>query len=151
MLEDRDEVFSQFVVDKMYCKEEGTACFAPYLDIRISSLTGRSSNSCTIRARIDTGADISVVPEDAIESLMPTLKGRSVLVRGHDGSVKRNRTHLLCIGLIGYPDEDQVYWARPERGVLATDSSIALIGADILHSFDMHMKGLEQTFSLIRR
>lgn len=151
MPEEHGEVFSQFVVNKVYHKEEGTACFAPYLDIKISSLMGRCGDNEIIRARIDTGADITCIPESAVTSLMPILNGKSVTIRGHDGRIKRCSTYLVCLGLIGHPDEDQVYWIRPKRGVLLTDSDIALIGADITNKFDIVMKGPEQTFSLIQR
>ena len=67
--------------------------------------------------------------------LMPLLLGRPVLIRGHDGSVKRTRTHRMIISIHGYPNEGLVRTYRPERGILLTDSDIGLIGMDIISKY----------------
>ena len=123
------------IYDKPYEKQTGTACSAPYVDVSISALTGRKSVDVSFRARIDTGADITCIPGNQAKMLMPLLLGKPVLIRAHDGSVKRARTHLMIISIHGYPDTNLVRSYRPERGVLLTDSDIGLIGMDIVSKY----------------
>ena len=83
---------TNFVFNKPYEKHTGTACHAPYVDISISALASRKSEKKRFRARIDTGADITCIPYKQAEALMPLLLGKPLLVRGHDGAVKRVKT-----------------------------------------------------------
>ena len=138
-----------FIHDKSYEKQAGTACFAPYVEVTISTLTGKKSVDIRFKARLDTGADIICIPRSQAEKLSPLLSGRPLLVRGHDGSVKRVRTHLMSISIHSYPDEDQSKSYRPERGVLLTDSKIGLIGMDIISQhWNVRFNGVSQSFSV---
>jgi len=137
------------ILDKPYEKQSGTACFAPYVEVVISALTGKKSTDISFKARIDTGADITCIPESQAKLLMPLLIGRPLLIRGHDGSVKRTRTHLMAISINGYPDAEQVASYRPERGVLLTESEIGLIGMDIISKYwKVTFDGILQRFSI---
>ena len=130
-------------------KQSGTACFAPYVDVSISALTGRGSKNVSFKARIDTGADITCIPRNQANMLMPLLLGRPILVRGHDGNVKRVRTHLVIVSIHGCPDENGMKSYRPERGVLLTDSDIGLIGMDIISKYwKVTFDGTSQLFSV---
>ncbi|MBM3212760.1 hypothetical protein FJZ33_11105 [Candidatus Poribacteria bacterium] len=135
--------------DKPYEKQSGTACFAPYMDISISALAGRKSSNVVFKARIDTGADITCIPGSQAKALMPLLLGKPIVVRGHDGTIKRTRTHLMIISIHGFPDNDEVKHYRPERGILITDSSIGLIGMDIISKYwKLTFDGIAQKFSV---
>ena len=141
--------------NKSYEKQEGTACFAPYVDVTISALTGRKSLDISFKARIDTGADITCIPSNQAKLLMPLLLGRPVLIRGHDGKVKRSRTHLVILSIHGHSDKEQVSSKektqsyRPERGVLLTDSDIGLIGMDVISKYwKVTFDGDSQKFSV---
>ena len=141
--------------NKPYEKQDGTACFAPYVDVTISALTGQKSLDASFRARIDTGADITCIPDSQAQVLMPLLLGRPILVRGHDGKVKRARTHLVILSIHGYsgqrqnPGEWQTRSYRPERGVLLTDSDIGLIGMDVISKYwRVTFRGDSQEFSV---
>lgn len=137
------------VLDKPYEKQSGTACFAPYVDVSISALTGRASADISFKARIDTGADITCIPASQAKTLMPLLLGRPLLVRGHDGSIKRVRTHLVILSIHGYPEKGQHKIYRPERGVLLTDSETGLIGMDIIgKDWKAIFDGVAQKFSV---
>jgi len=119
-------------------KQEGTACQAYYLDVKLSSLGGARSTG-TFKARIDTGADITCIPSGEAKKLMPLILGKPVLIRGHDGSVERARTHLAILSIL---DEKKVVWnERPSRGFLLTDSSVGLIGMDILGRYKWKSDG----------
>ena len=121
--------------DKPYEKQTGTACFAPYVDVSLSGLTGRKTLTTTFKARIDTGADITCIPASQANALMPLLLGRPVVVRGHDGRIKRTKTHLVILSIYGNSDTEQAIAYRPERGVLLTDSDIGLIGMDVISKY----------------
>jgi hypothetical protein len=137
------------VLDKPYEKQSGTACFAPYVEVSISALTGRKSVDISFKARIDTGADITCIPASQAKMLMPLLLGRPLLVRGHDGTTKRVRTHLVIISIHNYPNKDQRKSYRPERGVLLTDSELGLIGMDIISKdWKVIFDGVSQKFSV---
>ena len=66
---------------------------------------------------------------------MPLLLGRPVVVRGHDGKIKRTKTHLVILSIYGNSDTEQAIAYRPERGVLLTDSDIGLIGMDVISKY----------------
>lgn len=135
--------------DKPYEKQAGTACFAPYVDVSLSGLTGRKSLDVTFKARIDTGADITCIPASQANALMPLLLGRPVVVRGHDGRIKRTKTHLVILSIYGNSDAEQVGTYRPERGVLLTDSDIGLIGMDVISKYwKVTFDGDTQRFSV---
>lgn len=127
-----------------FTKEEGTACFAPYVDITVSNLIGRKSKT-SFKARIDTGADVTCVPMKQAKHLMPLLLGRPMLIRTHAGQVKREQTYLMAISI--QMGDGKYKSFRPGRGVLLTDSAIGLIGMDILPAFEMKLA--DHTLTLI--
>lgn len=139
---------SDFLIhDKPYEKHDGTATFAPYVDVTIS--TDRKPVYARFKARIDTGADITCIPANQAKKLMPLFRGRTQLTRGYDGSPKRARTFLIVVSVHGYPDRDQPKSYRPERGVLLTDSDIGLIGMDIISKYwKLTLDGVSQRFSV---
>lgn len=145
-----DERANFIVCNKPYEKLPGTACFAPYLEVSISSLTGQRAAGIS-KARIDSGADISSIPRNQVKTLMPLPPGKQVLVRAHDGTIKRANTHLVTISVYGYPGEEQVESYQPERGVLLTDSNTGLIGMDIISEYwNLILDGVSQEFSVER-
>ena len=135
------------IFNKPLEKLAGTACFAAYVDATISTVTGRKSVDISFNARIDLGADITCVPKTQVEKLTPLLLGKPVLVRGHDGGVKRVWTYRAIISIHGHPAEDQLKSYRPERGVLLTDSDIGLIGMDIVSKWSLMFDGVLKAFS----
>jgi hypothetical protein len=130
------------VSHKPYEKKSGVACFAPYVGVILSSLAdhvppsnGRieqNTDNIVFDARIDTGADITCIPKAYANKLGPMILGNPITVRGHDGNVTRVWTYRLTISILAYPDESRLRSYRPEKGVLLTDSSIGLIGMDII-------------------
>jgi len=123
-----------FILNKPYEKKEGTACFAPYVRISICPLMGQKTD-VFFDARIDTGADITCIPKAYANTLGPLILGNPIKVRGHDGSIKRVWTYRMIVSLQGYPDESYKKDYRPEKGILITDSSIGLIGMDVISDY----------------
>jgi hypothetical protein len=127
------------VSHKPYEKKSGVACFAPYVGVIISSLAEQNPDTVVFDARIDTGADITCIPKAYANKLGPMILGNPITVRGHDGNVTRVWTYRLTISILAYPDvlpllggTRRLKSYRPEKGVLLTDSSIGLIGMDII-------------------
>jgi len=118
--------------NKPYEKKSGVACFAPYVSVIISALSGQSQEKALFDARVDTGADITCIPKAYADKLGPLIVGNPLTVRGHDGKVTRVWTYRMNIAIMGHPDGDRLKSYRPERGVLLTDSNIGLIGMDII-------------------
>ena len=127
------------VSHKPYEKKSGVACFAPYVGVIISSLAEQNPDTVVFDARIDTGADITCIPKAYANKLGPMILGNPITVRGHDGNVTRVWTYRLTISILAYPAVFPLLGGmrrlksyRPEKGVLLTDSSIGLIGMDII-------------------
>jgi len=120
------------VSHKPYEKKSGVACFAPYVGVIISSLAEQNPDTVVFDARIDTGADITCIPKAYASKLGPLILGNPITVRGHDGNITRVWTYRLTISIMAYPDEGRLKSYRPEKGILLTDSSIGLIGMDII-------------------
>jgi len=136
------------IFNKPLEKLEGTVCLAAYVVVTISTLVGQKSVDVSFNARVDLGADITCIPRSQAENLMPLLLGRPVLVRSHDGSIKRTWTYRAKVSIHGYPDEDQSKSYRPEKGILLTDSDIGLIGMDIVSKWNLTFDGILKTFSV---
>ncbi len=141
---------SDFLINsKPYEKQPGLDCPAPYVNVTISALGHGKIVGTTFKARIDTGADITCIPRVQAEMLTPLHRGKTILVRGHDGNVKKERTHLMAVSIYGYPDEFRPQSYLPERGVLLTDSNIGLIGMDIISRYwSMDFDGISRRFSV---
>ena len=120
------------VSHKPYEKKSGVACFAPYVGVIISSLAEQNPDTVVFDARIDTGADITCIPKAYASKLGPLILGNPITVRGHDGNITRVWTYRLTISILAYPDEGRLKSYRPEKGILLTDSSIGLVGMDII-------------------
>jgi len=86
----------------------------------------------TFEARLDTGADLSVIPEKYILFLQHNPNG-DVNIRVADGSMRRERTYRVNIIVAGkciYLDQ-----------VMTTESDVGLLGLDFLTYFDVMFVG----------
>jgi len=124
------------VLEVAFQKREGTACYAPYVAATAWSL-GNKNSSEIFKMRVDTGADISCVPEEMVAG-MEFLNGRSVRIRSARGGISKTPTKLMTISI--HNGED-IWGFRPSRGVLITQSDIGLLGMDILGQLSMLMIG----------
>jgi len=139
------------ILNKPYEKLPGTALFAPYVEMVVSTLlSSRRSSSVSFKARLDTAADLTCVPRAQAKKLDPLLCGRQVLVRHYNGDVEKGHTRRVLISIRGYPNKDQMRTYSLERGVLLTDSDIGLVGMDILKYWDIRLDGVAGRFSVER-
>jgi predicted aspartyl protease len=98
-----------------------------------------SGTAITLPARVDTGADITLIPKTVKEKLelMPGTKVRFTQVEGagkdHDG-------YFVDLTFEGIP--------FPKVRVVATDRDYALIGMDLLTKFKILVDGKDRSFTL---
>lgn len=98
---------------------------APYVDCQIGLHI--------FKARLDTGADITIIPLTALPA--DALDGEKLLVRSHNGIINKIMTKLVSIEIDGLDT------FTPARGVLTSEADIDLIGMDILNQCKLHISG----------
>ncbi len=117
-----------------YIKVEGTAKYAYYVECCVSILCKKQPSPILFPARIDTGADITCIPQAFIpEEYLPLKRENTALIRGCTGVVTRENTYACTLHLAG--SGRNVF--RPSYGVLITNSNVGLIGMDILKHCNM--------------
>ena len=137
-----------FIINRPFEKQVDTYP-APYVDVSISPLAGQEpADIIRFKARVDTGADITIIPREQAERLMPLFLCKPIRVRGHNGRIERVWTYWMIVSIHGYPDRSQMRAYRPERGVLLTDSDTGLIGMDIIKHWELTIDGASQRFSV---
>jgi len=111
---------------------------APFLDIAILLPTGIARRE-EMRAKLDTGADISAIPTDVVVrlGLQPT---RTIPVEGYDGVVTHLRTYVIAL---------EMPVARFQRlEVIAVPENYAILGRDVLNRFLTTLDGPNQAFTM---
>ncbi len=114
---------------------------APVVEIVLSSPGVAASPSASIEALIDSGADITVIPRKFIENLQLKLVDQ-----------------LLAVGYEEVPSEKlaDVYsvkiFIRDVGGyivrVISSNDDYALIGRDIINSWDLYLRGKTSAFEI---
>ncbi len=104
---------------------------APALDVEIAH-PGVSETPVTVIAKIDTGADITTIPEKILLQLqVPPC--REVLAISYNGEEARQRTYLVHLTVAG------TVYAYQE--VMATSGDQFLMGRDILNRWVVTLDG----------
>lgn len=111
---------------------------APALAVEIAH-PGASETSVTLTFKIDTGADITTIPQNILLQLqVPPC--REVLAIGYDGQEARQRTYLVRLIVAGNT------YAYQE--VMATSGDQALIGRDLLNRWVIMLDGPNESFDV---
>ncbi len=111
---------------------------APFLDVLLRSPTN-AALAITVPAKIDTAADITAIPETALESLR-LQAGDEIPVSGYDGRLATVHTYFVIL---------EVAQARFRIAeVVVTPERYALLGRDVLNHFYTHLHGPDLTFDL---
>jgi len=111
---------------------------APFLDILIRHPV-ETDRYQQVPVRLDTGADISAIPQSAAAEL-GLLAIRDILAEAYDGAQTRIRTYATVL---------EVAQARFRQiEVVLIPDDYALLGLDVLNHFYASLNGPDLTFDL---
>lgn len=111
---------------------------APFLELTLRH-PEFSAQSVVIPAKVDSGADISALPQQSIDQLHLPMTSR-LFVQGYDGISHEVATYAVHIELAG---------ARFRVSeAISTHESFALLGRDILNHFYVKLNGPDLTLDI---
>jgi len=111
---------------------------APCLQITLRHLA-EPARTAALTAQVDTGADLTAVPQGIIDSLELPDAG-DLLVAGYDGRSTRAPVYYLSLTVAGHTFD--------LFRVVATPIDQALLGRDALNHFYTRLSGPDLTFDL---
>jgi predicted aspartyl protease len=92
-----------------------------------------------LRGKLDTGADVTVIPERLVVPLGISPKSR-VWTRGYDGNYAQRPVYYVRLNLEGY--------VIPTARCIAADRSDVLLGRNVLNRFLIILDGKNLTYEL---
>ena len=92
-----------------------------------------------MRAQLDPGSDISVLPESTARAIGLQRDGE-LEVEGYDGLVARMPLYVVTLEVAGE--------MLPPMSVVVMPRSLAILGRDILNHFILTLNGKDLTFEL---
>lgn len=113
-------------------RAEGTVKEAPYVKVKVKG------KSCL--CRIDTGADITIIPIDLLPFDSAVVKKLSI--RLGSGKTSQRSTFQVALEIEGVQ-------FNPSEGVLTTISEVGLLGIDILENFRLVLERGKYTLELL--
>ena len=111
---------------------------APFADILILHPSDRKQTR-RIRGKLDSGADISVIPEQVADGLQ-LIPAREIQTRGYDGVVRDIQSYFVALEVEGYPIQ--------LIEVVTSRRADALLGRDVLNRFKITLDGKALTFEM---
>ena len=102
--------------------------------------TGRASPNQNVLGELDTGSDITVIPE-SLAMRMRLSPEQSVIMTGYDGTDTKRDTYLV--------DLEVADCTLKSLKVVAAPRTTILLGRDILNHFIITLDGKAQTFEMI--
>jgi Aspartyl protease len=111
---------------------------APVADVTVAHPVTGVSNS-TLRGKLDSGADVTVIPARLVASLNITPRGHT-WTRGYDGTYARRLVYYVRLTV-----ED---FTLPSVRCVATDRTNVLVGRNVLNRFIVILDGKNLIFTL---
>jgi predicted aspartyl protease len=112
---------------------------APALQVRVRARS-RSRRAISVRARLDTGADITLIPATIVSALALRVE-KIVIVAGYDGIAAERSAFLVTLEILG----QKFSGVR----VIASDRPEILLGLDILNRFVITLDGPAQRLKML--
>ena len=112
---------------------------APALQVRVRARS-RSRPAIAVRARLDTGADITSIPE-SIASELGLQVERIVIVAGYDDIAAERYAYLVTLEILGH--------TFTGVRVISSARTDILLGLDILNRFVITLDGKARTFEMV--
>jgi hypothetical protein len=104
---------------------------APVADVTVAHpVTAVSSG--TLRGKLDSGADVTVIPARLVVPLNITPRGH-IWTRGYDGTYARRLVYYVQLTVEGF--------ALPSVRCIATDRTNVLLGRNVLNRFIVTLDG----------
>lgn len=111
---------------------------APVADVTIvHPLTGARSG--VLRGKLDSGADVTVIPERLVAQLRMTPKGR-IWTRGYDGTYSQRLVYYVRLRIEGFD--------LAAVRCVTVDRANVLVGCNVLNRFVITLDGKNLTFEL---
>lgn len=110
---------------------------APIVEVSVAHI--RTRPRVKLPAILDTGADITAIPELLVDRLKLYQVGR-MYVEDVNGYTELIKTYVVRLAIAGH--------IIPEHRVLVTGLDFVVLGRDLLNKFYLLSNGPEQTFAI---
>ncbi len=112
---------------------------APVLRVTFQN-TKETAHKITASMQIDTGADLTVIPESAIADLGLIAEGET-RVEDYEGVVQTHPFFFVHLQI------DR--WMIKNVRAIAHSGQIGILGRNVLQGFTVTLRGKEQTFDIV--
>ena len=110
---------------------------APIVEVPVAHV--RTRPRVKLPAILDTGADVTAIPESLVDRLKLYQVGR-MYVEDVNGYTELVKTYVIRLVIAGH--------IIPEHRVLVTGLDFVVLGRDLLNKFYLLSNGPEQTFAI---
>lgn len=135
MPEEKTKHNEKILLIASYEKLEGTKCLAPYVDCFVSD-SSIIEAPIRFKMRVDTGADLTMIPVDRCAELEPLERGKRLLCRLGGHRVRRFTMKKVTIHIL---TDTEVLKCRPSEGVMTCETDYGYLGMDVLQHLDVRL------------